>query len=99
MKKICFVTTGDIKDIATAKRALGLANPLSKLGWKVSILMEDCEENRHRVELECDNSIDVRYFKRGGLRSEQSSKNRFIKEINPDYLYICAFVPRNIVGF
>ncbi len=39
MKSICFVTTGDIKNIATAKRALGLANPLSKLGWSVSILM------------------------------------------------------------
>ena len=41
MKSICFVTTGDIKDIATAKRALGLANPLSDLGWQVSIIMED----------------------------------------------------------
>ena len=45
MKSICFVTTGDIKDIATAKRALGLANPLTELGWQVSIIMEDTEEN------------------------------------------------------
>ena len=32
MKSICFVTTGDIKDIATAKRALGLANPHGRYG-------------------------------------------------------------------
>lgn len=38
--KICFITTGDIKNIATAKRALGLANPLADLGWEVSIIME-----------------------------------------------------------
>ena len=36
--KICFITTGDIKNIATAKRALGLANPLADLGWEVSII-------------------------------------------------------------
>ena len=45
-KKICFVTTGDIKNIATAKRALGMADPLVELGWEVSILMEDTEENK-----------------------------------------------------
>ena len=61
MKSICFVTTGDIKDIATAKRALGLANPLSDLGWTVSIIMENTKENRHRVELECDEKIQS-YF-------------------------------------
>lgn len=49
--KICSITTGDIKNIATAKRALGLANPLVDLGWDVSILMEDTEENRHRVSM------------------------------------------------
>ena len=62
MKSICFVTTGDIKDIATAKRALGLANPLSDLGWEVSIIMEDTEENKHRVRLECDERVHVFYF-------------------------------------
>lgn len=48
--KICFITTGDIKNIATAKRALGLANPLADLGWEVSIIMENCEENKHRTK-------------------------------------------------
>lgn len=51
MKSICFITTGDIKNIATSKRALGLANPLVDLGYDVSILMEDTTENRKRVSL------------------------------------------------
>ena len=63
MKKICFVTTGDIKTIATAKRALGLANPLTDLGWQVSIIMEDRKENRHRCNLECDNRVNIYYYK------------------------------------
>lgn len=58
---ICFITTGDIKSIATAKRALGLANHLSDLEWKVSIIMDDTEENHHRAELECDSRTKV-YF-------------------------------------
>ncbi|MFI3293146.1 MAG: glycosyltransferase [Rikenellaceae bacterium] len=98
MKTICFVTTGDIKDIATAKRALGLANPLLELGWRVSIIMEDTSENRHRVALECDDSIQLHYFSGCGVWAERKAKDRIIKEINPDYLYICAFVVRNIVG-
>lgn len=98
MKSICFVTTGDIKNIATAKRALGLANPLSKLGWSVSILMEDTLENRHRIAMECSSEIDIRFFEGGSMLHERKSKNLLIREINPDFLYICAFVTRNIVG-
>lgn len=97
-KKVVFVTTGDIKNIATAKRALGLANPLSELGWSVSILMEDTVENRHRVSLECNEQINVYYFPRLSVVNEIIYKNKLIKEIKPDYLYICAFVTRNIVG-
>lgn len=96
--KICFITTGDIKSIATAKRALGLANPLSDLGWEVFILMEDTEENHHRVEMECDDRIKVYYFPHCSMTCERKWKNNKIKEIDPDFLYLCAFVTRNIVG-
>lgn len=96
--KICFITTGDIKSIATSKRALGLANPLTELGWDVSIIMEDTEENHHRCEMECDAKVKVYYFPHCGCRQEWKYKNAFIKEIDPDYIYICAFVTRNIVG-
>lgn len=96
---ICFITTGDIKSIATAKRALGLANHLSDLGWKVSIIMDDTEENRHRVKLECDERTHVYFLCYNSAFDEVKKKNVLIKQINPDVLYICAFVFRNIVAF
>lgn len=99
MKSICFITTGDIKSIATAKRALGLANPLADLGWSVSIIMEDTNENRHRVALECDKRISVYFTQYSSAIDEIKKKNKLISKINPQYLYICAFVTRNIVGF
>lgn len=97
-KKICFVTTGDIKLIATAKRALGMADPLTALGWDVSILMEDTEENRHRVSMECSKDIDVRFFTQRSAREEIRAKNALVREIDPDFLYYCALTMRNCVG-
>ena len=96
--KICFVSTGDIKDIATSKRALGLANPLIQLGWEVHILMEDAAENKLRVGFECSPEVQIHYFNKSGVLDEIRAKNRLIKQIHPDYVYICAFVFRNIVG-
>lgn len=96
--KICFVTTGDIQHIATAKRALGMANWLQQLGWHVSILMEDCQENHHRVSLECSSEIEVHYFPPSSLITEIKNKNKLLKTIQPDVVYICAFVTRNAVS-
>lgn len=96
--KICFITTGDIKNIATAKRALGMANPLVELGWDVSILMEDTEENHHRVSMECCDKVQVYYFPHCSAFQEIKAKNILIKKIDPDYIYICAFVMRNTIG-
>lgn len=98
MQHICFITTGDIKSIATSKRALGMANPLFHNGWKVSIIMEDTEENRYRAELECNSNINLYFFKKGSVFNEIKQKNNIINQIKPDFLYICAFVTRNIVG-
>lgn len=97
MKSICFVTTGDIKRIATSKRALGMANNLSDLGWKVYIIMEDTSENRHRVNLECDGRTEVFYFQASSAYVERKEKERLLARIKPDYVYICAFVFRNMV--
>lgn len=95
---ICFVTTGDIKSIATAKRALGLANPLVEMGWEVSVIMEDTEENKKRVAMECNNGrIRVYYYNHCSVVQEIRIKNRIIKKITPDYIYLCAFVFRNLV--
>lgn len=96
---ICFITTGDIKSIATAKRALGLANPLTELGWQVSIIMENTEENKKRVALECnEKKVSVFYYSKCNVYNEIKVKNQIIKKISPDYIYVCAFVARNIVG-
>ena len=95
---ICFVTTGDIKLVATAKRALGLADPLLDLGWEVSIIMENTEENKKRVAMECNNDkVRVYYYNRCNVVQELRIKNRIIKRIAPDYIYLCAFVFRNLV--
>lgn len=77
--KICFITTGDIKNIATAKRALGMANPLIDLGWDVSILMEDTEENRHRVSMECSDKVKVYYFPHCSAFQEIKAKKQVDK--------------------
>lgn len=97
MKTICFITTGDIKNIATAKRALGLANPLCDLGWSVSIIMEDTIENKHRCSIECDSRVKVYFQKYKNALDEQKKKNELIKQINPHIVYLCAFVFRNII--
>lgn len=97
LKKICFITTGDIQSIATAKRALGLANPLSDLGWNVSIIMDDTCENRHRVELECDSRTKVFFQTYKSALDEIYKKNKLLRKIKPDIVYLCAFVFRNIV--
>lgn len=96
--KICFVTTGDIKENAAAKRALGMANPLSKLGWDVHILLEDAIENRLRVDLECSSTIHIHYFMKTSAIKEFQLKNKIVKIIKPDYLFICAFVFRNVIS-
>lgn len=97
LKRICFVTTGDIKNNAAAKRALGMATPLSDIGWKVYIIMEDSKENRHRVSLECDGRIRVFYYPSSSVLKEVIMKKRILAKIKPDYIYLCAFVFRNIV--
>lgn len=98
MRTICFVTTGDIKTLATAKRALGMARPLARIGWKVFVLMEDTEENRHRTDMECGDAADVRFFPRLPALKEAKAKSEMIREIKPDFVYLCAFVARNIVS-
>lgn len=99
MKNICFVTTGDIRSIATAKRALGLASPLVDLGWNVYILIEDTPENRHRAALECPSSVNVIFFEHCvSAWREVRLKCALLRNIKLDFIYICAFVFRNVVG-
>lgn len=98
LKTIGFVTTGDIAAIATAKRALGLANPLSDLGWMVHVIMEDTDENRHRAAMECDERVKVHFMSYTSPIDEKNKKSSLLEEIKPDYVYLCAFVFRNMVS-
>lgn len=96
-KTIAFITLGDISAIATMKRALGMANPLNELGWEVSIIAMDCEENRKRISMECNSNIRIHYYKDGGVKHEIEQKTKFVKEVAPAYVYFCSLSPRNFV--
>jgi len=80
--KICFVTTGDIKKISTAKRALGMANHLNELGWEVSILMQEAEENHLRADMECNEKIAIHFFKPSSFKGEINKKTNFLRRFN-----------------
>lgn len=94
--KICFYTTGDIKSIATMKRALGMANPLSKLGWEVTIIAMDTQENRKRITLEAG-SAQTNYFSQGNPLHEIKQKWYFLKKIQPDVVWVCSLGIRNFI--
>ena len=96
-KSIAFVTTGDIKQIATAKRALGMANPLFDLGWDVHVILKDTDENRNRVDLECNSNINIHFYRSNSLFSELKEKNNILKKLDCKYIYLCGFVLRNII--
>ncbi|GAA0543928.1 glycosyltransferase [Chitinophaga japonensis] len=93
--KICFITLGDIKSIATMKRALGMANPLQALGWEVSLIALDSEENRNRIAIECNDAIQVHYYKECALKDEVQIKTDLVNRIGPDFIYFCSFSFRN----
>lgn len=95
MRKITFLTIGDISKIATMKRALGMANPLHKLGWDVSIIALDCEENRKRIAMECDSTIMISYYKATSTLNESRDKTMIINQIKPDFVYLCSYSIRN----
>src|SRR3954469_8981539 len=94
-KRICFLTTGDITSIATMKRALGMANPLSAMGWDVSVIAMDCAENRQRASIECGSDIAVHYYQPAGAKGEVAQKTKILNTIKPNYIYFCAFGFRN----
>jgi glycosyltransferase involved in cell wall biosynthesis len=94
--KICFYTTGDIKSLATMKRALGLAKPLNNLGWQVFIIAMDSEENRKRIALEAG-SAKTQYFSQGNPLQEIKQKWHFLKKIKPDVVWVCSLGIRNFI--
>ena len=47
--KIAFVTSKSLSRHATIKRAWGMAPHLLARGWAVTVVAEDCRENRETV--------------------------------------------------
>lgn len=74
-----------------------MADMLSDLGWKVYVIMEDTEENHHRALMECDARTTFLFFQQSSAFGEIKAKTKFLKKIRPDYVYLCAFVFRNMV--
>lgn len=97
IKHILFITTGDIAQIATMKRAFGLAKPLANLGWTIDILAEETKENKKCYELECDSRIRMHYYPKSNVFNEINFKNNLIAELSPSYIYLCSFSVRNFV--
>ncbi|MGF6850396.1 glycosyltransferase involved in cell wall biosynthesis [Chitinophaga sp. W3I9] len=96
--KICFITLGDIKFIATMKRAIGMAGPLLSLGWEVSIIAQDSEENRKRIAMECSEAVKVYYYQPGSAGEEVRVKTELVNQIAPDYVLFCSFSFRNRIS-
>lgn len=94
--KICFITTGSVEKIATMKRATGLAEPLIDLGHEVHIIALGCQENESRFDLECPRAY-IHYFPVTSAYKEIKYKRKLIEDINPDFIYVCAFVVRNFI--
>lgn len=96
--KICFITLGDIKFIATMKRAIGMAGPLLSLGWEISIIAQDSEENRKRIAMECSEAVKVYYYQPGSAGEEVKVKTDLVNQIAPDYVLFCSFSFRNRIS-
>lgn len=95
-RHIVFVTTGDIEDIATSKRAFGMTEPLAALGYRVSILLQDTPTNRSRLATEAP-SAEPYWFGAGHAGREMRLKRRMLRELAPDIVYVGSFGLRNAV--
>ncbi|WP_394155658.1 glycosyltransferase family 4 protein [Loktanella salsilacus] len=96
-RHIAFVTTGDIESIATSKRAFGMAGPLARRGFDVSIMLEDTPSNRARLSLEAP-MAKAHWFPRTGAIKELRTKRKILRKIRPDVVYVGSYGIRNIVS-
>ena len=97
-RKICFVTVGDLKNNASPKRAFGMANPMLSLGWEVSILMFDTEENRKRAKAELSPDVKSFFYNFSSVSVQRKEKNRLVYEIDPDVLFIGYMFDYNVIA-
>ena len=93
--KITFITTGDIQNIATSKRAFGMAEPLTRLGYDVSIIVERTPNNQERMKQEAS-CAQALWFKSCSAIQEVRRKKKILHKLKPDIIYISALGVRNL---
>lgn len=74
-----------------------MAPALAKLGWRVTILLEDAPSNRKKIKDDCP-GIECCYYPSGlGRLTERNLKNLLLRKLKPDVVWICAINIRNWV--
>lgn len=101
---VCFITTGDIRDVASARRVTGMAGPLAAAGHAVGIIALDTPGNRAAFATACPQA-QAHWFgdnQPGAARppavlAELRAKYRLLRQLRPDLVYVCGFGARNAV--
>jgi glycosyltransferase involved in cell wall biosynthesis len=94
---IVFVTFGNFGAHATLKRATGMAGALSRQGLQVTLLLEESDCNREKVQLECPDASIVWHHRGKTALDERDVKSRSIAALRPDVVWVCGVGPRNWV--
>ncbi len=90
---ICFVTNASFDRHATIKRAFGMCGPLTDLGHKVTICLEDSAANREMMAQL--GGVSALWFRRGSLIDERNQKTRLVRAKMFDVIHVCGLGYRN----
>jgi glycosyltransferase involved in cell wall biosynthesis len=94
--RICFITSKTITTHATMKRAFGMANPLTNLGHKVTIHLQNSADNREAIARYP--GVEAVYFQSGSALYERRQKQIFVKQNQFDVIHICGLGFRNAIN-
>jgi len=92
---ICFVTHASLERHATIKRAFGMAGPLTLLGHRVFICLEENDSNRETIARL--NGVTALWYKPGSLKAERMQKSVLIANNRFDVVHICGLGFRNSI--
>lgn len=93
--KFMFLTIGEFRQFAAAKRFLGTGEELAQIGHDVFLAVTRSEENDCRLGLEAP-QCKVVEIPRCTLLREIYCKLRSIWRIRPDYVYAASYTPRTL---
>lgn len=84
-KKIVFIGRENLKKNASTIRALGMAEPLTALGYSITLLLPKDPDNIHLKKANQHNGFDIRLSNRGIF--EFFSKLLLLLKIRPDFVH------------